>query len=93
MIYLLIVLQVLDLISTMVALRNPKLAEGNSFGLLQWFMDKIGVLPALVLLKAAFIGWLWYFRDHPDMTDQVYVLLCAGYAWIVVNNIRLIRKY
>jgi len=86
--YLLITLQVLDLLTTVVALRNPKLTEGNS--ILKPLMDKFGVLPTLVVIKGAFIGLL--FLAALLVPVEVLYLLCGGYCWIVFNNIKLIRN-
>lgn len=86
--YLLVLLQVLDLASTVVALHNPKLKEGN--GLLKPLMDKFGVLPVLVVVKLVFIGLL--FWAAPPIIVEVLYLLCAFYAWVVFNNIKLIRS-
>lgn len=93
MIYLLIALQVLDLLTTVIALRNPRLGEGNSIGLIQRVMSALGTLPALLILKGFFVWWLWYFRNHPDMTPEILAVLCIGYAAIVANNIKLIRGH
>ena len=88
MLYVLIALQVLDLLSTVIALRNPKLREAN--GILKPLMDRIGVLPALLLAKGALIGLLWYWQDQ-IYVEEIYLLI-AGYAWVVFNNIKLIRN-
>jgi len=84
--YLLITLQVLDLVVTVIALRNPKLTEGNN--VLKFLMDEFGVLPTLLVLKGAFIGLL--FWAAPLVPVEVLYLLCAGYCWVVWNNIRMI---
>jgi hypothetical protein len=86
--YLLITLQVLDLLTTVVALRNPKLTEGNS--ILKPLMNKFGVLPTLLVIKGAFIGLLIW--TAPVIPVEVMYLLCAGYCWVVFNNIKLIRN-
>jgi len=86
--YLLILLQVLDIASTIVALRNPKLKEGN--GLLKPLMDRFGALPVLVGMKLGFIGLLVW--DAPLIMVEVLYLLIAFYVWVVWNNIKLIRN-
>jgi hypothetical protein len=86
--YPLITLQVLDLLTTVVALRNPKLTEGNS--ILKPLMNKFGVLPTLLVIKGAFIGLLIW--TAPVIPVEVMYLLCAGYCWVVFNNIKLIRN-
>jgi hypothetical protein len=87
--YLLIALQVLDLLTTVIALRNPKLTEGN--GILKPLFDKLGVLPTLLIMKGGFIGWLLYVRA--EVPDWTLLLLCAVYLWIILNNIKLIRSH
>ena len=86
--YLLITLQVLDLLTTVVALRNPKLTEGN--GILKPLFNKLGVVPTLIVVKGAFIGLL--FWAAPQVPVEVLYVLAAGYCWVVFNNIKLIRN-
>lgn len=88
MIYLLIALQVLDLLTTVIALRNPKLTEGN--GILKPLIDKLGVLPALIVIKGAFIGLI--FWAAPQVPVELLYLIAAGYVWVVYSNIKLIRS-
>lgn len=87
MLYVLIALQVLDLLSTVIALRNPKLGEGN--GVLKPLFDRFGALPVLLVGKSAFIALLLYWNSQIAI-EAVY-LLCAVYGYVVVNNIKLIR--
>jgi hypothetical protein len=89
MLYLLIGLQVLDLLTTVIALRNPKLTEGN--GLLKPLFERFGVLPTLIVVKLAFVGLLWWAA--PQVPVELLYLLCAGYCWIVFNNVKLIRSH
>ena len=85
---LLLALQVVDLISTTLALRNPNIVEAND--LLKPLFDKFGVLPTLAVVKSALIGFLVW--AHADIYPPVIWLLCAGYAYVVANNIKLIRS-
>jgi hypothetical protein len=48
------------------------------------------VLPTLVVIKGAFIGLL--FWAAPLVPVEVLYLLCAGYCWVVWNNLKLIRN-
>ncbi len=87
--YLLIALQVLDLLTTVIALRNPKLHEAN--GVLKALMDKFGVLPTLIVIKGAFVGLLiLYWHQVPV---EVLYGLTGLYVWVVFNNIKLIRSH
>jgi len=92
--YILIALQLLDLLTTVVALRNQRLTEGNSVGLIQKMMDKIGVQPALVVIKLAFAAIIfWALPLIPAELAAVPWLVAAGYCWVVYNNIKLIRSH
>jgi len=86
--YLLSALQVFDLLTTVVALRNSKLTEGNN--LLKPLMDKFGVLPILLVVKSAFIGLLLWAASFVPVV--VLYLLCGFYTWVVWNNLKLIRN-
>ena len=85
-IYILIALQVLDAITTVVALRNPKLTESNP--ILKPLFDKFGALQTLVVAKLGFIGLLYWFAQQVHQ-DVLYILIVA-YVYIVANNTRLI---
>ena len=54
MIPALILLQLLDALTTYVALRRPGLVESN--GLLRSLMERIGVVPTLIVTKGLFIA-------------------------------------
>ena len=85
--YLLILLQVADIITTIIALRGPA-HESNP--ILKKIMDRIGVVPALLLVKGGFIAFLWYYQDM--LPEPLLWLLCAGYVWIVAHNIYTIKN-
>jgi hypothetical protein len=84
--YALLALQVLDLLSTVIALRNPKLTEAN--GPLAGLMKSIGTLPALMCIKTTAMVLIWHHRE--DMGNWL-IALCVLYAVVITNNIRLIR--
>ena len=88
MIYALIILQVLDLISTVVALRKPNLIEANP--VLNYLFSIFGVLPTLLVVKTAFAVVLYVYQDLVMLEAQV--LLCALYAYVVFQNFKLIQK-
>ena len=85
--YVLFALQALDLISTVIALRNPNLVESNV--LLKPLFDRFGVLPVLILLKGALIAYLWWVQAGVD--PRLLWLMSAGYAYVVFNNFKLIK--
>jgi len=85
--YILLALQVLDLLSTVIALRNPRLSEAN--GPLAGLMKSIGTLPALMCVKTLAMVLIWHHRA--DIGGWL-IALCVLYAVVIVNNIRLIKK-
>lgn len=82
----LVLLQICDLVSTVIALRNPRLSEAN--GPLAGLMKSIGTLPALMCVKTLAMVLIWHHRA--DMGAWL-IALCVLYAAVIVNNIRLIR--
>ena len=91
MIYLLvflIVLQLADIASTIIALKNPNNYEANR--LLAPLMIKFGVLPTLLIVKCAFITLLIFY----GITLPTWFLITgiSGYCYVVYNNIKIIRN-
>ena len=85
--YVLIALQIIDLVSTVLALNKPGLVEGNRW--LKAVMDKVGVLPTLLIAKGGFIAWIAYFRA--EIPDGIFAVLILGYLWVCWNNLKLLR--
>lgn len=90
---LLAVLQVLDVVSTSKALKNPDLAEGNP--IVSKVIKKLGVIGGLVFIKlAVFIPIAWYLNWHISETNSnmvALVFLDIVYVYIIVNNFKLAR--
>jgi hypothetical protein len=88
MIYTLIALQVLDIISTYLCLKNEKGTEANTW--IAKLMEKVGVLQALILTKAVFIAMLliWGHLVH----EYAMVFLIFFYVYICINNFAILRK-
>ena len=84
----LITLQAIDAISTIVLLRRPGFAEGNK--LLAKLFDKFGIVLTLLVIKGGFIAWVLYFQDQ--LPQEIISVLCAGYIWVVHNNIKFLIK-
>lgn len=82
---ILLVLQVLDIISTVLALRRPGVVEANP--LLAPLFKRFGALPVLLVVKSAVCALLWQYRA--DLPLWLLLPLCAGYAYIVINNFQL----
>lgn len=85
--YVLVLLQILDLVSTVIALRNPKLGEAN--GPLAGLMKAIGNLPALLATKA--IAMVLIYTHQADIGAGM-IALCLLYACVIANNFRLIKR-
>ena len=100
------VLQILDIITTVLALEIPGNCESTK--VTKAVMDKIGVVPGLVLLKLVvtlpvaawiiFIPWLagtYHFEPYLPYLHVLMILLLAGlvakYVPIVLNNWKLAR--
>lgn len=88
LVYLLLVLQALDLATTLYVLRKGTGAEGNP--LARKLMDVFGPEFGLALPKIALAGAIWTFRDTTPA--WAFALLCVMYVVIVANNLRFVLK-
>lgn len=84
-----VALQIGDIISTTLALQKSNVVEGNP--IVRWIMDRVGILPALVLSKVVVIvlfGVAVYLSPY-----AVYLmgLMSLFYVWVVVNNIKILQ--
>jgi hypothetical protein len=86
-IYLLIALQLLDAVTTIVALKGDAY-ESNP--ILKKIMVKIGVVPTLVLVKGGVIVFFLYYQA--SFPPVIIWLMCAGYVWVVYNNVKVIKE-
>ena len=84
LVYLLLVLQALDLATTIYVLRKGTGAEANPIArkLMAWFGPELG----LALPKIALAGAIWTFRASTPA--WAYALLCVMYVVIVGNNLK-----
>lgn len=84
LVYLLLVLQALDLATTIYVLRKGTGAEANPIArkLMAWFGPELG----LALPKIALAGAIWTFRASTPA--WAYALLCVMYVVIVANNLK-----
>ncbi len=83
---LIVALQVLDGVTTYYAMTKLNAKEANPVA--RYLMDKIGFIPALVVLKAAVVG-IFVVYSYPLW---FYVLVAALYTGIVGNNAYVIYK-
>ena len=84
---ILALLQVADIGTTYYALeRRTGAAEANP--VLDWLFKRFGVLPSLLVVKAAMAVALWFIQP-PLLAAGVLV---AVYAYVVGNNVKIIRR-
>jgi hypothetical protein len=86
-----ILLQIGDGVTTWLCLRSPDRYEANKA--LKWLMDRIGVIPSLLLTKLAFsalliTGTMLYPSAY---LTAILGIVCAGYAYVVWQNYRLLK--
>jgi len=88
---IIIILQALDAWTTWKNLQRTDRAEGNA--ILKAIMDKIGILPALFILKSVMVAVLAAaVVFYPSIYLTVILgVTSAGYLWIVLNNYKLLR--
>ena len=84
LVYLLLVLQALDLATTIYVLRKGTGAEANPIA--RKLMDFFGPELGLALPKLLIAGVIWTVRDTTP--PIVFAGLCAVYLVIVANNLK-----
>jgi hypothetical protein len=84
---LIVILQLLDVVSTLRAFHAGAI-EGNP--IVAWLIDKAGVIPGLVMAKATTLAGVLAVMILAPSPWPVMLLLVvsAGYAWVVINNLR-----
>jgi hypothetical protein len=82
-------LQLADLVTTYALIALGIGREANPIA--RRLMDSIGVMPALVILKAIVIGPPWYFLDQPFMPKLLGIMV-GFYVLVVHNNLRIFIK-
>lgn len=92
MLYVLILLQLLDVLTTHYALRTGAGTEANP--VLRNLFDRFGHEPVLLAIKGAFIAWLWWAAPLLEAAGYSWVLyaVAALYVWVVWNNLMVILK-
>lgn len=84
--YLLLLLQVADAVSTILCLKNPRLQESNQ--LLKELFNKLGIVSTLVLIKGGYAVICWL--AVPYAAPSAVWIIIAAYVWVVFNNIKLL---
>lgn len=82
--WLLIVLQLADVLTTWYVIRAGG-REANP--IMVWLIDRIGFWPAFGVMKAAVIWLAWLTVETP-----VPLLLSVLYLVVVINNLRVYRR-
>ena len=85
-----ILLQIADVVTTYLSLKRPDRAEANGF--VKAIMDKIGILPALIITKATVIGLfvLAYIYLASIYLTVAMGAVCVFYVWVIINNVRML---
>lgn len=87
LLYAVLALQVADALSTLYAFRNGA-TEANP--VMKRLMFQLGTVPGLMLPKVIFAVPVWSYRDQ--FQDWGLWLVIAGYAAVVVNNVRIASR-
>lgn len=82
-------MQIADGVTTYIALKLPGSREGNPA--VRWVMDKIGILPAIVIIKATYIVMMYFGARH--MGADIVMLAAVAYVAVVIWNIGKIQKF
>lgn len=96
LLFLLIVLQIFDVLSTLAILR---LGGSEAWAPARWMMDRFGSVAGLVLLKLGAAIIVWALLSIASPTDHWLGLLwlIAIYLFVAANNtywtVRLWREY
>lgn len=89
-----LVMQILDVISTCMALEKPGAYEKNK--LIKVLMDKIGVLPALIAVKVFIIclvaGCLYFLPEYRLGLTIGIGAASLYYVYVVWKNFKLAKK-
>lgn len=85
--------QILDVVSTTLALKKPNVVEKNPA--LKWLMDRIGVVPALILSKViAVLILAAIYLLLPDYRLALVIGVGATIPWygyVIVGNFKNAR--
>ena len=84
-----VALQVGDIVSTTLALQKSNVVEGNP--IVRWIMDRVGIIPALILSKLVVIGLFGVAVYLSPYAVYLMGLMSLFYVWVVVNNIKIIQ--
>ena len=87
-----ILLQIGDGVTTWLNLKRADRQEANK--IVKWLMDRVGVIPALILLKLPFtallVAGVVLYPSHIYITAALGAV-CAVYVYIVTQNWKLLK--
>ena len=86
---MIIILQLLDIISTYLVLKDGKGYEANK--LIAIIINKLGIVKGLILVKLIISIPLWYLATHPSPQWLLNILIVI-YVITVINNFNEYRK-
>ncbi len=91
LVILLVILQLIDLFSTLYVIHTGIGYESNKFlSKLASFAGKTGMNIVLPVLKGLFIFFI--FKERNVIPEQVFALLSIAYTFVAWNNLNIIRK-
>jgi hypothetical protein len=82
------VLQLGDLVTTLLALSQGAREANPIVALLMWLLGRVPGLVLVKLIGVGFAWWLWTLGAETELW-----LLCAIYVWVVIHNLRVWRRY
>ena len=92
--FIFVVLQVLDVISTHLALKRPGIMEKNP--VMRRLMEAVGILPAMIAVKATtvlIVAGVFLFIPAVRLGMAIGLgLASVFYSIVVVNNFKNARK-
>ena len=90
---LFLITQILDVVSTTLALKKPNVVESNK--LMKWLMDRVGVVPALILSKVvAVLIVAAIYLLLPDYRLALVIgvgVTIPWYGYVIVGNFKNAR--
>lgn len=86
--YLLIILQLLDILTTYVSVSGGRAQEANP--IVAKLINKFGLLPGLLMIKVPLIAFFWVFQA--EINSYLVWALVAFYAAVIVNNYRVMTR-
>lgn len=96
LVILVLVLQALDLASTVYALKHFRGQVFERNPLVRWLQLEFGTMEGTAIAKVAFAAALWWAYKAGGFTGGyvwILVAVAALYVWVVASNLKLIAKH